>query len=252
MRRTIAICAVFVLVVAGAVVGLRLRDAGAPSRSGLVAKRNPTPRPTPTAAPTPEPTATPLPAQVMNQVPYTPQAPFDNWDAAHEHYCTAADTLMVEDFYKGDRESVIPPAVADQQMGAIIARDRQVWPGVLSLPLASVAQTAQAMFGLTPTIEPVTLANVERALAGGHPVLVALMTHGDPGGAAIAPYYGSDNVHHVILLIGYDATRNVVYANDPGFMQGRDYTYSWSTLTPAIAQESPRYDPSQEMLYFTG
>jgi hypothetical protein len=187
----------------------------------------------------------------MNDVPYTPQAPYGVWDAAHEHYCTAADTVMVEQLYQGDRRDTIPPAEADQKMTTVIAWDRQTFPGVLALPLADVAQAGAASYGLHPVIEPLTLDALEREVAAGHPVLVSVMTHGAPGGQAIAPYFGPENVHHTILIVGYDAPHGILYANDPGFMGGRQHAYSWTALEPAIQAEAQIYEPGVEMLFFS-
>jgi hypothetical protein len=245
MRSTLAAALALVVLVGGACGRTVARNAtGPPTPSASPA--GPAPANSPSASPSPAP----IPAAFRNRVPYTPQAPFANWDAAHEHYCTAADLVMVDQFYHGDARDRIPPAEADAKMTSVIAWDRRQWPGVVTFSLTQVALAGKTLFGMQPTIQPVSFEAVQRQVAAGHPVLVALMTHGAPGGAAIAPYYGPADVHHVILITGYDAARGLVYANDPGFMQGQSYAYAWSSLLPAIQAEVHRPDPAANMLSF--
>ena len=222
----------------------------------VVLQTAPTAEPSPSTAspsppsPTPTPVPTPIPDSVFVKVPYTAQAPTGNWDAAHEEYCEAAAALMVGRYYQnlkyaGDR---IPPADADQAMGQIVAYERQTWPGVLDLSLDRVAQVTQHFYNLDATIGPASLAAVKRALAGGQPVLIPLMTHGGPGGARIAAPYGSVSVYHVIVITGYDTQK--VYTNDPGFVQGQNWAYTWDVLQSAMTAQESRMGQPSVMLSF--
>lgn len=247
------VAAVVVLAVAVA-AGLFLnRPGGAHDVASTRAART-TPAATATPAPTPVPKATPTPAPPATAqlaVPYTEQAVNGVWNADNEHWCTAAATVMLEHFYTGDTEQVIPATTANGQMAQVIAQDRSTYPGVLELPLPDVEHTAAAVYGMRGTIEPMSFAAMEVSVAAGHPVILAVMTHGLPGGQAIAPYYSAGNQHHVILITGYNAANQTVTTNDPGFWQGRSYVYSWSTLQVASAQEGAIYDPAGTMLILT-
>lgn len=206
----------------------------------------------PSAAPSPAPTPapTPLPDSVFIKVPYTPQAPTGNWDAAHEEYCEAAASLMVGRYYQnakyaGDR---IPASDAEQAMGQIVAYERQSWPGTLDLSLDRVAQVTQHFYDLDGTIGPASLTAVKRALAAGQPVLIPLMTHGGPGGTRISPHYGSVSVYHVLVITGYDSQK--VYTNDAGFIQGQNWAYSWDVLQSAMSAQESRMGQPSVMLTF--
>lgn len=246
-----------ILVAVALTIGLRVGGAHAPARPAAVAGRqrpapSATPVPTPTAAPTPAATPTPAPPTTYQlTVPYTEQAVNGIWNANNEHWCTAAATVMLQHFYGGDTETVIPAATADDQMAQVIAQDRATYPGVIELPLPDVEHTATAVYGMAGTIEPMSFTAMEQSVATGHPVILAVMTHGLPGGQAIAPYYGTGNIHHVILITGYNAANQTVVTNDPGFSQGRSYVYSWSSLQIASAQEGAIYDPAGTMLILT-
>jgi hypothetical protein len=211
----------------------------APKAAVTVVAPSPDPSPSEDPTPTPSPSPTPPPVSAfIKTVPYTVQAPTGNWDAAHEEYCEAAAVLMVGAYMGGDRRSRIPASEADQRMGQIVAFERATWPGVKDLSLDKVALDGQHFYSLTATIMPATFENLEAEIAAGRPVIIPVMTHGAPGGRKIAPNYGSVNVYHVIVLVGYDSTKRSVTANDAGISQGQNYQYAFSTLESAMDAQS--------------
>jgi hypothetical protein len=219
-----------------------------PPRTAVVLTA-PTPGP---AVETPAPSPTPLPPSVFIKVPYTPQSPFNQWAAGnpHEEYCEAAALLMVGSYFRGDARDRLPPAEADTAMGQIVSVERSTFPGVLDLPLTSVAAVGTRLYGLKPAVEPVDLGEIERNLAEGRPVVIPVMTHG-AGGGKIAPFYGAVNVYHVIVITGYDVARGVLYTNDAGFVQGQNYPYAWGTLSAAIDAQAQRFPQGRVMLVFS-
>lgn len=195
----------------------------------------PTPTPAPTA--TPAPTPTPLPASALiASVPYTVQAPNNQWDATHQEYCEAAAVTMVGLYYQGATfpGNVIPAGTANADMAGVVAWERQTWPGQLNLSLQQVGQDGAHFYGLTASVVPLDWDAIQRYLAGGQPVIIPVMTHGGPGNTMINPDYGSQNVYHVIVLVGYNAASDVVYTDDAGINQGHDMAYPWPTLQTAV------------------
>lgn len=211
----------------------------------------PAPPEAPLASPTPTPVPTPLPASVLVRVPYTPQSPFNQWGRGnpHEEYCEAAALLMVGDYFRGDNRSRIPASEADTAMAQIVGVERKSFPGVIDLPLTSIASVGTQLYGLSPTVAPVDLDQIKRNLAEGRPVIVPVMTHG-VNGQKISPYYGATDVYHVIVLIGYDNVRGVLYANDAGFVEGQSYAYTWNTLSTAIDAQARKFPQGRVMLVF--
>jgi hypothetical protein len=197
----------------------------------------PSPTPAATAAPTPAPTPTPPPpSALIASVPYTVQAPNDDWDAAHQEYCEAAAVTMVGLYYQGTTfpGNVIPPDTANADMAQVAAWERQTWPNQLNLSLQQIAQDGAHFYGLTASIVPLDWNAIQSYLAGGQPVIIPVMTHGGPGGTMINPDYGADDVYHVIVVVGYNAAQGIVYTNDAGISQGHDLPYAWSTLQTAV------------------
>jgi hypothetical protein len=214
-----------------------LRSGPPPQTARVISAPPATPSAPPSATPAAgQNTPAPLPPSVLISMPYTSQAPTGNFDSAHEEYCEAAAVLMVGRYFAGDRRAQIPGGEADASMRGIVAWERAAFPGVLDLPLVDVQRVAAHFYGLAGEVVPVDLGAIKRSLAAGQPVIIPVMTHGAPGGQKIAPYYGAVSVYHVIVLVGYDAAKGIVYTNDAGFSvyPGRAYPYAWSTLSAAI------------------
>jgi hypothetical protein len=213
---------------------------GGPPKTAVVVHAPPTSAPS--VAPTPLQTPTPLPTSLSIQgVPFTIQAPFQVWDRAHEEYCEAAAVYMVGQYWGNDHRQRIPPAEADATMGRMVAWERASFPGVVNLPLSDMVLVAQHFYAtakLNAQVVPVDYGVIQQSLAAGRPVIIPVMTHGAPGGWPIYPTYGAGNVYHVIVLIGYDATKGLVYTNDAGLREGLGLPYSWSTLQTAIESQA--------------
>lgn len=211
---------------------LRAGATGAPPKTARVVHE-----PSQNAA-TPTPTATPIPASLSIQgVPFTIQAPFQNWDQAHEEYCEAAAVYMVGQYWSNDHRQQLPPAEADATMGRIVAWERSTFPGQVNLSLSEMLQVGEHFYAsdnLTAQVVPLDFTVIEQSLAAGRPVIIPVMTHGGPGGSAIYPTYGSGSVYHVLVLIGYDTTKGVVYTNDAGLREGMGLAYPWTTLESAV------------------
>ena len=229
-------------------------QAGAPrpAPSAQVVFQAPPEQQTTVASPTPTPAPTPLPSSVLVKVPYTSQSPFNQWGAGnpHEEYCEAAALLMVGDYFKGDSRATIPKAEADAAMAQIVSVERTTFPGVLDLPLTSIGSVGTRLFGLRPAVTPVDVDQIRRNLAEGRPVIIPVMTHG-ANGQKISPHYGTMNVYHVIVLIGYDDAKGVLYTNDAGFVEGQNYSYTWSTLSTAIDAQAGKFPQGRVMLVFS-
>jgi hypothetical protein len=217
---------------AGAVAG--------PPKTAVVVHAPPTSAPS--LAPTPLQTPTPLPTSLSIQgVPFTIQAPYQVWDRAHQEYCEAAAVYMVGQYWNNDHRQRLPQAEADAAMTRMVAWERATFPGVLNLPLADMVQVGQHFYpnlNLTAQEVPVDFGVLQQNLAAGRPVIIPVMTHGGPGGTAIYPTYASGSVYHVIVVIGYDAARGLVYTNDAGLREGLGLAYRWPTLVAALQAQA--------------
>jgi hypothetical protein len=218
----------------------------APSAAAVI-RAAPTPAPTATAVATPAPT--PLPTSVLIKVPYTSQFPIGKFDGYYQDYCEAAALEMVGQYYRGDRRDRIPGAEANAALGQIFAVEHQAYKP-MDLPLSVVGDVGSRVFNLQPTVVPVDEGVIRQNLADGRPVIIPVMTH-LANGAPISPHYQSKSVYHVVLLTGYDATKDVYTANDAGFVEGQNWQYPWSTLSAVIDLQARQMTQGRVMLVFS-
>jgi hypothetical protein len=170
-----------------------------------------------------------VPAQTRDEVnwdvPFTPQAPFANWDAVHGEACEEASAFMVLRYFAGQK----------------IASPQDAEDGILHLIDASgpaVDETAQEIADLIESENPSlhadilkdpTEASMKAALAEGKLIIVPAAGRqlGNPFFQTPGPPY------HMLVLRGYTKDGHVI-TNDPGTKRGENFAYTWTTLINAI------------------
>lgn len=171
-----------------------------------------------------------LPDRILLQVPFTTQAPLNDW-AQHQESCEAANLTMLYLYWNRDAEVVIDPHRADSLIHMIDA-----WKPQPDLNDTLMGQMAQQHWGYEFRILPNTQQVIAQQLSAGRPLLAEVRTHGL--GNAHYPGYSSHyeqtgwSVPHFVLIIGYDSTG--VWLNDPGISWGRGYHISYAQLAHAI------------------
>jgi hypothetical protein len=183
-----------------------------------------------TIGPGTEATRVALPDHVLLEVPFTTQAPLNNW-TLHQESCEAANLTMLTAYWRHDASVVIDPHVADTQIKQIDG-----WKPQLDLNDTMMGELAQQHWGYTYRLLPNTPQVIAEQLAAGRPLLAEVRTHGL--GNAHYPGYSSHyeqqgwSVPHFVLIIGYD--NNGLWLNDPGISWGRGYHISYAQLAHAI------------------
>jgi len=193
------------------------------------------------------PTPTPLPAQVLLQVPFTTQAPLNNW-AQHQESCEAATLTMLTSYWQHNAAVVIDPHAADASINQI---DR--WKSQPDLNVTMMGELAEAHFGYTYRLVPNDPKVIAEQLSAGRPLIAEVRTHalGNPRYPGYSTHYEQNgySVPHFILVIGYDGTG--VWLNDPGISWGRGYHISYAQLAHAIDsldQHHPALNQGQVLL----
>jgi hypothetical protein len=187
-------------------------------------------QPIPTVGPGTETTPVALPDSVLLQVPFTTQAPLNNW-GQHQESCEAANLTMLYLYWAHDPSVVIDPHAADNWIGTIDA-----WKPAADLNDAQVGELAHEHWGFGYRIVPNDPKVIAQQLAAGRPLLAEVRTHGL--GNAHYPGYSSHyeqtgwSVPHFVTIIGYDSTG--VWLNDPGISWGRGYHITYAQLSHAI------------------
>jgi hypothetical protein len=188
------------------------------------------PLPTVEAAPQAAPSPKPLPAQVLLQVPFTTQAPLNNW-AQHQESCEAATLTMLVEYWHHNPSVVLDPRASDSAINQIDA-----WKSQPDLTTTMMGQLAEQRLGMGYQVVPNDPKVIAEQLAAGRPLIAEVRTHalGNSRYPGYGNHYEQDgySVPHFVLIIGYDATG--VWLNDPGISSGRGYHISYAQLAHAI------------------
>jgi len=193
------------------------------------------------------PTPTPLPTQVLLQVPFTTQAPLNNW-AQHQESCEAATLTMLVSYWQHSSAVVIDPHAADASINQI-----DKWKSQPDLNVTMMGQLAEQHFGYAYRVVPNDPKVIAEQLSAGRPLIAEVRTHalGNPRYPGYSTHYEQNgySVPHFILIIGYDSAG--VWLNDPGISWGRGYHIGYAQLAHAIDsldQHHPALNQGQVLL----
>jgi hypothetical protein len=174
--------------------------------------------------------APPPPDHILLQVPFTTQAPLNNW-AQHQESCEAATLSMLTSYWWHDPSVVIDPRRADAMINTIDS-----WKPQPDLTDKMMGELAQQRWGFTYEIVPNDPKVIATHLSAGRPLIAEVRTHalGNPRYPGYSNHYEQQgySVPHFILIIGYDSTG--VFLNDPGISWGRGYHITYAQLAHAI------------------
>lgn len=162
----------------------------------------------------------PLPTQVNLAVPFTPQAPFANWDTLHEEACEEAAALMVHWYYQGKKS--VTPEEADAAIHNFVDSENAILGFYEDTDADQLVQVIQKKWGYKNVriLENPTVDELKRQLADGHPVIVLAA-----GRMLGNPYYKQPGpIYHALVLKGYTQDGKII-TNDPGTKRGADYLY---------------------------
>jgi hypothetical protein len=242
----ITVIAAMVLGGASAAIGRHFVDRSAPAQPlpGVTTVRA---QPIPTVGPGTDVSPAALPDHMLLQVPFTTQAPLNNW-GQHQESCEAANLTMLYLYWQHDQSVVIDPHAADNFIKQIDS-----WKSQPDLNDTMTGRLAQQHWGFSYRLLPNDPKVIAQQLAAGRPLLAEVRTHGL--GNSHYPGYSSHyeqtgwSVPHFVLIIGYDSTG--VWLNDPGISWGRGYHITYAQLTHAIDdldQHHPALSEGQVLL----
>jgi hypothetical protein len=243
----IALTVIVALLLGGAFgsVGRHYLNAG--TQRALPAVTEVEAQPIPTVGPGTEVTPAALPDHILLPVPFTTQAPLNNW-GQHQESCEAANLTMLWLYWNQDSSVVVDPHTADSYIKQIDA-----WKSQPDLNDTMVGELARQHWAFSYRIVPNDKKVIAQQLSVGRPLLAEVRTHGlgnshYPG---YSSHYEQDgwSVPHFVTIIGYDASG--VWLNDPGISWGRGYHITYDQLTHAIDdldQHHPSLSQGQVLL----
>ena len=173
-----------------------------------------------------------LPTAVILPVPFTSQAPLNNW-ADRQHTCEEASLVMVDRYLRGDHSgNLIDPRTADAAINQITG-----WKPAVDLTSQQVGEVAQRNLGYAYKVLPSDRLNMKQQLSLGRPLIVGVRTHGlgNPNYPGYRTHFeqAGYSVSHYLVVVGYNQSDQYIL-NDPGLTRGHGYVISYDQLMHAI------------------
>lgn len=183
-----------------------------------------------------------VPASLVLQVPFTPQAPTDKWDRNED--CEETSVTMANAYLNGQKQNEMSAADAQDAINQL-----KNWENVnagynLNSGADATMHMAQGAFGITVTqIRNFSEHDLKRELAKNHVILL-------PINARLLGNTYQDNgpLYHMIVVRGYNEKEFIV--NDPGTNSGNGNVYTFETLKKASAdwdQAAMAMDPNRKV-----
>jgi len=177
----------------------------------------------------PAPTLTIPAAYTIKDVPFTPQAPFANWDELHNEACEEASVLIVRRYFDGERGGRIDPTDADREIYEIVDWEKEHLGKYLDTNAEETARILTEKYGRKARLSTtVTVNSVKKEIAAGHLIIVPAAGQMLPN-----PYFRSPGPpYHMLVIVGYSDTEFVT--NDVGTRRGEGFRYKHADLLNAV------------------
>jgi hypothetical protein len=179
-------------------------------------------------SPSPNPQVT-LPSQINLKVPFTSQAPHQNWEDPYGEFCEEASALMAA-FYLQNK--TIPNAdFADRELLNIMNFEIVELGYHLDTTAEETALILKKYFNISQVklVNDPTVNQIKEALSQGKVVITPAAGRmlDNPNFTAPGPLY------HMLVIKGYTADGKFI-TNDPGTRKGADFLYEYDNLMNAI------------------
>jgi hypothetical protein len=172
-------------------------------------------------------------------VPFTPQAPFGEWDQPWQDACEETSVLMVDFFYKNNK---ISQQTAYVEILKILRVKERAFGASYDENAQKVVDMINAFFPWEAWIaEQPTIDHIKSEIDAGRPVILPaygkslLNPHFVDGG----PYY------HMNVISGYDDETEEFIIQEPGTRFGLDFRYPYDRIINAMHD----YLPEQRTLF---
>jgi len=161
-----------------------------------------------------------LPIEINLSVPFTSQAPHQNWEMPWQEYCEEASVLMAGHYFLGKN---IPNAnYADQELHRIQAFEEERLGYYKDTTAEETAMVLREFYGVANVVvEEASIERMRQAVAQGKLVLVPAA-----GRQLGNPYFTQPGpLYHMLVIKGYTKDGRFI-TNDPGTRRGENYLYN--------------------------
>ena len=184
-----------------------------------------------------------IPHTLILQVPFSPQAPTDNWNRNED--CEETSIMMANTFLTGNKGNVVPARDAQEAINNLKKWEQANLGYNIDTEADATTRMAEGAFGLNvKQIVNFREDDLKRELLEGHPILLPIN----------AKFLGSQHysnggpTYHMIVLRGFKGSTFIV--NDPGTNNGNGNEYSFDVLKKAASDwnhANNAMDPNRKM-----
>ncbi len=176
------------------------------------------------ATSTSTPSVVELPTKVLLDVPFTPQAPFGDWsDQRQQDGCEEASVIMAWKWANG--RDLTRQEALEEITSMSNWEERQYGSYRDTSAEDTYGRLLKEFYGYTGgRVEyDITLDDVKHELAAGNVLIIPF-----DGQILDNPnFLNGGPERHMLVVIGYDDTKDHIITNDPGTRLGQGFTYSY-------------------------
>lgn len=187
-----------------------------------------------------------LPAEVNLKIPFTSQAPHQNWKLPYQEFCEEASILMAVSY--ANKQPISGAGDADAKLLAIrnFSEKKLGFPeDTNALDTAKIIREYYRLEKIEILENPTAL-DIKNALAQGKAVIAPFA-----GRELKNPNYKQPGpLYHMLVIKGYQKNGNFI-TNDPGTKRGADYIYKEAIIMNAIHDWNDGYVANGEKVIIT-
>lgn len=169
-----------------------------------------------------------IPASLVLHVPFSPQAPTDNWSRNED--CEETSVSMANAYLDGQTEDRMPVSDAQDAIAKLKSWEQINFQHNADTGADETTAMAEGAFKITvKQIKDFTELDLKRELVKKHVILLPINARllGSPKYKDNGPFY------HMVVVRGFDERGFIV--NDPGTDSGDGNVYTFATLITASA-----------------
>jgi VanZ family protein len=168
-----------------------------------------------------------LPEKILQEVPFTSQAPYALWDDIHEEACEEASIIMVNYFLE---KKSLNKEIAEEEIQKLKDFQLEKYGTYKDSNMKRLVEIAEKFYGLEnlEVVYDFKKEDIKKYLARGDILILPTAGRklGNPNFTPPGPLY------HNLVAIGYEG--DVIITNDPGTRKGEKFRYNLDVLYSAI------------------
>ncbi len=171
-------------------------------------------------------------SEVDLDVPYTNEAPDDNWTGPWKNACEESSMAMVEKFYLGQASMTVVEAKAFMQM--MFDKQNKIYgsnsdsDSVRTNRLINEFSSYSSFIKDNPTID-----DIKKEINNRRPVIT--LHYGFDLKNKNIPFLSTGSSYHMMVVVGYDDIKKEFITNDPGDRKdGKNHRYGYDLFMKTL------------------